>query len=130
MSTSLASCQATQQRLAELELCIQHYQGQDNQSHWLNEYLDIGLSLAAEPCQCYSEVWQENWLVRLYSCLLTAANNPQASSTWRKQCFEYLYQPFFALTQFYSNEQAKPMRLVALLDEFNRSHKASQQLAF
>ena len=126
MSHLSTDCLNAQQRLAELELCIRHYHGHEDRSHWLNEYLDIGLYLASDQCQCLSASWQEGWLTRLYGCLLAAVQNPQAHSAWRRRCSEYLYQPFFALYQLYCQQPDHLSKLCLLQHEFNCSCKLKQ----
>lgn len=108
-----------QQRLEQLEGLIRHYNGHDLHADWLNEYLDLGLELASFAGHRQLQPLQESWLTRLYNTLRDGALNPLADGHWRHLCLDYLYQPFFALTQIYRQQPGKRFRLLALRNEFS-----------
>lgn len=108
----------SQSRLEQLELKIRDHQGPDLHADWLNEYLDLGLELASASQDIRLKQLQEGWLRRVYNTLRDAALNPKASGSWRHQCLDYLYQPFFVLSQIYRQEPSRLYRLRTLKNEF------------
>lgn len=85
----------------------------------LNEYLDLGLDAALYAGQQKLLPLQESWLIRLYSTLRSAASNPATPAGWRKTCFDYLYQPFFALQSLYLATPGASYKLYRLRQEFS-----------
>lgn len=104
-------------RLCELETQICSYRGCACQSQWLEEYLDLALEIASDK----PEPWQEGWVQRIFNTLSRAINNPTASLAWRKQCYDYLYQPFFVLLQIYKQRPQQHCRLCQLLKQYHTS---------
>ncbi|MFY9180313.1 MAG: hypothetical protein WAO12_11135 [Venatoribacter sp.] len=102
------------QRLNELESQICSYQGCACQAGLLEEYLDLGL----EATSSQPATWQEGWLQRIFNTLSLAVKNPSSSSSWRKQCLDYLYQPFFALAHIYKQQPQKTCHLCELLKRY------------
>ncbi|UXD88797.1 hypothetical protein [Thalassolituus hydrocarboniclasticus] len=107
-----------QLRLAQLEMQIRAYQGCELHPEWLNEYLDLGLELACRAAERQLQPLQESWLTRMYNTLRDATFNPCASSNWRCQCLDYLYQPFFALQHIYRSQPERRNHLRMLVHEF------------
>ena len=106
-------------RLDELEAQICSYQGCAGQAQWLEEYLDLGLDLASKV----PESWQEGWLQRLFNTLSRAIASPLASGTWRGQCIDYLYQPFFVLSQMYRAKPQKSCQLCLLMKKYRSAEE-------
>lgn len=111
-------------RLIELEHTIGTYQGCECQAHWIEEYLDLGLYCADKS----PKAWQANAVQRLFNTLINAIRNPNASSFWRNQCFEYLYQPFFVLQQLYQQSDIQKCYLCNLLRSYNEAQPYSNKL--
>ncbi len=111
-------------RLSELEFIICSYQGCSCQAGWIEEYLDLGLSYAGSS----PKAWQANSIQRLFNTLIKAIRNPQASTLWRYQCLEYLYQPFFVLKQLYQQPQLKKCYLCDLLRCYNEVQPYANKL--
>ena len=106
-------------RLNELELQICGKMPCECQSTWLDEYLDLGLEFASNK----PEPWQEGWLERLFRTLHQACTNPSASRLWQQQCADYLYLPFFALSQLYRGQACKNCKLCELLRQYQQSER-------
>ena len=123
MSPSFIHTQNTEalHRLNELELQICSYQGCSCQAGLLEEYLDIGLDYAyTSPKQ-----WQASFIQRLFNTLITAIQSPSASTAWRYQCLDYLYQPFFVLLQLYQQSPLKKCYLCGLIQRYNQAQQDS-----
>jgi hypothetical protein len=88
------------------------------QEQWLNDYLDLGLEEAAHAGNRGLKPLQESWLIRLYATLRSAAVSPAAPQSWRQLCFDYLYQPFFALQDMYQQSPVNRTKLYSLRREF------------
>lgn len=88
------------------------------QEQWLNDYLDLGLEEAANAGNKGLKPLQESWLIRLYATLRSAAVCPAAPQSWRQLCFDYLYQPFFALQDMYQQSPVNRTKLYSLRREF------------
>lgn len=95
------ACGQTIDRLEQLEQHIHQHQSDVLHPEWLNEYIDLGLELAEQAGQRDLLPLQESWLKRIYKTLRDAAFNLQCHESWRQQCLDFLYQPFFALQHFY-----------------------------
>ncbi|MCD8522973.1 MAG: hypothetical protein LRY66_00690 [Saccharospirillaceae bacterium] len=107
-----------QQRLAQLEKQIRSHKGCELHPEWLNEYLDLGLELACRAGERRLQPLQESWLTRLYNTLRDATFNTDASNHWRRQCLDYLYQPFFALQHLYRAKPERRTHLGLIVHEF------------
>lgn len=112
-----------QQRLAQLELQIRSHQGCELHPEWLNEYLDLGLELACRAGERHLQPLQESWLTRLYNTLRDATFNTDASNHWRRQCLDYLYQPFFALQHLYRTKPERCTHLNLIVHEFTLANR-------
>lgn len=112
-----------QQRLAQLELQIRSHKGYELHPEWLNEYLDLGLELACRAGERHLQPLQESWLTRLYNTLRDAAFNTAASNHWRRQCLDYLYQPFFALQHLYRAKPERRTHLGLIMHEFTLANR-------
>ncbi len=111
-------------RLSELEFKICSYQGCACQAKWIEEYLDLGLAHANSS----PNAWQANSIQRLFNTLLKAIRNPQASSSWRYQCLDYLYQPYFVLKQLYQQQPLRKCYLCNLLRSYNEVQPFTNKL--
>lgn len=111
-------------RLDELEFKICSYQGCSCQAQWIEEYLDLGLAYADTS----PKAWQANSIQRLFNTLVAAIRNPNASTLWRYQCIEYLYQPFFVLKQLYQQPPLKKCYLCNLLRSYNEVQPYANKL--
>lgn len=89
-----------QQRLERLESLIRTATG-NQLDQWLNEYLDIGLELAAAAGERSLPALQESWLRRVYTHLRNTAICDHCNDGQRQRCLECLYQPYFALRHLY-----------------------------
>lgn len=108
-------------RLCELETQICSYQGCACQAQWLEEYLDLGLAIADGT----PETWQAGWLQRLFNTLSRAIKNPVSSQAWRQQCIDYLYLPFFALSQIYTQQPGKTCHLCSLMKQYRHCERVN-----
>lgn len=106
---------ATLHRLTELELQICNYQGCSCQARLLEEYLDLGLEYAHSS----PPPWQANSIQRLFNTIVKAIQSPCTSRSWRQQCLDYLYQPFFVLLQLYQQQPLKKCYLCGLIQSYN-----------
>lgn len=95
------SC-SPQQRLEQLEGLIRHGEGA-RLPRWLDEYLDLGLELAASAGSHNLPALQESWLRRIYTHLRNTAICDRCDEQERQHCLNCLYQPYFALRHLYQN---------------------------
>lgn len=100
----LTSGSSNSRRLEQLEQLIPLQNNAVLLTLWVNEYLDIGLDLAAEAGSRHLPALQESWLRRLYSHLRNTAFADDCNPHCRQLCLESLYQPFFALRHLYRQQ--------------------------
>lgn len=91
-------------RLEQLEGTLKNHMSYASLCPCLEEYLDIGLELANEAHQKRQLVLQESWLKRLFCFLRDTAFRQDCHPECRKQCLDYLYQPYFALRHIYQSD--------------------------
>ena len=106
------------QQLLMLEQQIACVRDRQEGERLLNEYLDASLNEADAAGQRHLLPLQESWLNRCYLTLRQATLNPDAPLHWRSLCFDYLYQPFFALQHLYISNPQQKRKLRNLLHEF------------
>lgn len=107
-----------QLRLEQLECLIRSGSGQQL-DNWLNEYLDLGLELAAAAGKRQLPALQESWLRRIYTHIRNTAICDQCNDGQRQRCLECLYQPYFALRHLYSGSLDGQMHLRRLSQDLS-----------
>ncbi|MCY0964881.1 hypothetical protein [Parathalassolituus penaei] len=107
-----------QHRLEQLESLIRSAGGQQLES-WLNEYLDLGLELAAAAGARRLPALQESWLRRIYTHIRNTAICDHCNDGQRQRCLECLYQPYFALRHLYSGSRDGQMHLRRLSQDLS-----------
>lgn len=101
MTTSTPS--TLEQRFEQLEQRIS--QGKLGDSfQMLDEYVDLGLTLAADANDKRMMLVQESFLSRLYRTMLKGANNPRHTLVSQEQHREFLHPLFCVLKHFYQSQ--------------------------
>jgi hypothetical protein len=110
-------------RFHQLEDTIRHcpcdIQQVTLQEAHLNEYIDLALDMASKAGLFNNTRLQESWLKRVYNTLLATTLDGVEPEHWRKICFEYLYQPLFALKHLYLNNSQSQRRIQTLYQELS-----------
>jgi hypothetical protein len=120
--SNIQLCQAQQlDRFHQLETTIRHCPNQKQQVSiqvaQLNEYIDLGLDMATKAGLANRVQLQESWLKRVYKTLFETTLDLVEPEYWRELCFDYLYQPLFALKHLYRNHPQGKLRIRALYNE-------------
>lgn len=89
------------------------------QEIYLNEYIDIGLDMANKAGVANRIQLQESWLKRVYKTLFETTLDLVEPEYWRNLCYEYLYQPLFALNHLYRNHPQGKRKIQMLYKELS-----------
>jgi hypothetical protein len=110
-------------RFHQLENTIRHcpcaIQQKALQEAHLNEYIDLGLDMADRAGLANHIQLQESWLKRVYKTLFETTLDLVEPEYWRELCYEYLYQPLFALRHLYRNHPLGQRKIQILYKELS-----------
>jgi len=109
-------------RFQQLENDIRHCPKRihfEQQEAFLNEYIDLGLDMANKAGLENRIQLQESWLKRVYKTLFETTLDLVEPEYWRNLCFEYLYQPLFALKHLYRSHPQGKLRLRLMCNELS-----------
>jgi hypothetical protein len=112
----------TLNRFQQLENDIRHcpkLNHIEQQEAFLNEYIDLGLEMANKAGLANRIQLQESWLKRVYKTLFETTLDLVEPEYWRNLCFEYLYQPLFALKHLYRSHPQGKLRLRLMCNELS-----------